>query len=339
MSRQPSHQVLWVADSAGDAIRLCSAQPPDLALIALPLVRMDGVDVIRTIMSDAPCPILIVTASVRASVAFVFVAMGLGALDAVDMPTLDTPESTGGEGPLLAKIDTILRLVGEKPAVGGNHLSAAPVTAAAGRDVLVAIGTSAGGPAAVAAVLKALPKGFPARIVVVQHVDGAFVAGLIEWLRQESGHPVSQAQEGERPTIGSVLVAGTTGHLILRTAERLGYTAAPRDSAYQPSVDVFFHSVARLWRGDVIGVLLTGMGRDGALGLKALRARGHYTIAQDESSSAVYGMPKAAAAINAAVDVLPLDRIAVKLQEVVTRVTAASLARSDYGSRASGRLL
>ena len=129
----------------------------------------------------------------------------------------------------------------------------------------------------------------------MQHVDDAFVAGMVEWLSQESGQRVSVAKEGERPAIGRVLVAGATGHLTLKTAERLGYTDEPRHYAYRPSVDVFFQSVSRLWRGDVVGVLLTGMGRDGALGLKALRDRGHYTIAQDESSCAVYGMPKAAA--------------------------------------------
>ena len=103
----------------------------------------------------------------------------------------------------------------------------------------------------------------------------------------------------------------------MKTADRLGYTADPSDYVYRPSVDVFFHSVCRLWRGDVVGVLLTGMGRDGALGLKALRDRGHYTIAQDEATSAVYGMPKAAATINAAVDILPPERIAPKLMEVL----------------------
>ena len=123
------------------------------------------------------------------------------------------------------------------------------------------------------------------------------------------------AAEGDRPTVGDVLLAGTNDHLTLKTADRLGYTAEPVDYVYRPSVDVFFHSACRLWRGDVVGVLLTGMGRDGALGLKALRDRGHYTIAQDQATSAVYGMPKAAATINAAVDILPAGRIASKLMD------------------------
>ena len=125
------------------------------------------------------------------------------------------------------------------------------------------------------------------------------------------------AGEGEEPTVGDVLIAGTSDHLTMKTAVRLGYTAEPKDYPYRPSVDVFFNSVSRMWRGEVVGVLLTGMGRDGALGLKALRDQGHYTIAQDEATSALYGMPKAAAALDAAVDIMAAGRIAPKLMEVL----------------------
>jgi two-component system response regulator WspF len=115
-----------------------------------------------------------------------------------------------------------------------------------------------------------------------------------------------------------VLVAGGNDHLIFKAGARLGYTPEPRDKIYRPSIDVFFDSVCRLWRGAAIGVLLTGMGRDGAQGLQSLRGRGHHTIAQDEATSAVYGMPKAAAALNAAVDILPLGGIAARITEVAT---------------------
>jgi two-component system response regulator WspF len=110
-----------------------------------------------------------------------------------------------------------------------------------------------------------------------------------------------------------VLLAGTNDHLLLKAPDRLGYAAEPKDYVYRPSVDVFFQSVNLHWPGKAAGVLLTGMGRDGALGLKEMRTKGHYTIAQDQATSAVYGMPKAAAAMNAAVDILPLENIASKL--------------------------
>jgi two-component system response regulator WspF len=167
-----------------------------------------------------------------------------------------------------------------------------------------------------ATLLAGLAKGFPAAIVIVQHVDEKFVAGLAEWLGQHTELPVRLALEGEEPPLGEVLIAGTRDHMVLGGSGRLGYTPRPRDYPYCPSVDVFFESVAKNWRGDVAGVLLTGMGRDGAKGLKTLRNCGHYTIAQDQSSSAVYGMPKAAAALDAAVDILPLKRIAAALTEL-----------------------
>ncbi len=180
-------------------------------------------------------------------------------------------------------------------------------------DALVAIGASAGGPAALATMLGALPKDFRAAIVIVQHVDEHMAEGMAAWLGQQCVLPVRVAMEGDRPTPGVVLIARTSDHLVLKTANRLGYTTEPRDYVYRPSVDAFFQSVKSRWEGEVVGVLLTGMGRDGAQGLKALRDQGRYTIAQDQESSAVYGMPKAAAAIGAAVDILPMKQIAGRL--------------------------
>jgi len=178
---------------------------------------------------------------------------------------------------------------------------------------LVVVGASAGGPAALAVLLKGLPAKFPAAIVIVQHVDERFVDGLASWLGEQSGLPVRLAQEGERPEVGTALVAGHGGHLTMGADGRLAYASEPRSLAFCPSIDVFFQSVCEQWTGKAVGVLLTGMGADGAQGLKALRLKGLHTIAQDQATSAVYGMPKAAAAAQAAVDILPLDRIAARL--------------------------
>jgi two-component system response regulator WspF len=117
-----------------------------------------------------------------------------------------------------------------------------------------------------------------------------------------------------------VLLAGTNDHLTLLANGTLAYTPRPREYVYRPSVDVFFQSVTQHWAGEAVGVLLTGMGRDGAVGLKALRNQGRHTIVQDQASSAVYGMPKAAATLGAGVDILPLDQIAFKLVTVFGRM-------------------
>ena len=187
------------------------------------------------------------------------------------------------------------------------------------RDWLVAIGASAGGPAALAVVLKGLPKNFSAAVVIIQHVDEQFALGMAEWLSQHSALPVKVAVEGDRLVAGHVLIAGTQDHMKLMAADRIGYTPHPREYVYRPSVDVFFQSVSQHWRGGAVGVLLTGMGRDGAIGLKALRDKGYHTIAQDEASSVVYGMPKAAANLEAAVDILPMADIASRLIAVLAR--------------------
>ncbi|MOA36323.1 Chemotaxis response regulator protein-glutamate methylesterase [compost metagenome] len=125
--------------------------------------------------------------------------------------------------------------------------------------------------------------------------------------------PVRLVREGERPLPGQILLAGTDDHLHLLADGTLRYTEDPKESLYRPSIDVFFHSVAQHWRGTAVGVLLTGMGQDGARGLKAMRERGCLTIAQDQATSAVYGMPKAAAAMQAAVEIRPLNQIAPRL--------------------------
>jgi two-component system, chemotaxis family, response regulator WspF len=235
--------------------------------------------------------------------------MGHGALDVVEIPPLDAR----GGAPMLAvlnKMATLGRLLRDTTP---RHASLR--TPPRRDDCLLAIGASAGGPGALALLLAALPVTTPAAIVIVQHVDAQFAASMAEWLRQQSAWPVRVAVEGERPEAGVALLAGTSDHLVFKSADRLGYVQQPVDYAYRPSIDVFLHTLVREWRGRAIGVLLTGMGRDGALGLKAMRDKGHYTIAQDEASSAVFGMPKAAAQLNAAIDVLPLGAMAPRLIE------------------------
>lgn len=162
-------------------------------------------------------------------------------------------------------------------------------------------------------LLAKLDPALPAGLVIVQHLDEQFTGGLAAWLGRKSRLPVRLAREGDRPSPGVVLLAGTNDHLTLLNSDTLGYTPLPQESSYRPSVDVFFDSVVEYWPGEAVGVPLTGMGRDGARGLKSLREAGHLTIAQDRVSCAVYGMPKAAAELEAAPEVLPLDQIAARL--------------------------
>jgi chemotaxis response regulator CheB len=315
---RPEHQVIWVARDGAEAVAMCAKATPDLILMDLIMPRMEGVEATRRIMAATPCAILVVTSNVGANSARVFEAMAQGALDAVDTPSLGIGNLREGAAHLLAKIDTVSKLIGEKSFSFNGKNSGYPLPRSR-ENWLVAMGASAGGPAALAKVLSGLPENFPAAIVVIQHVDQQFAAGMAAWLNEHSTLPVRVAQEGDCPESGIVLLAATSDHLVLKASDRLGYTAEPKDYVYRPSVDVFFESVSLCWPGTAVGVLLTGMGRDGALGLKALRTKGHYTIAQDQASSAVYGMPKAAAAVAAAVDILPLENIAAKLISALRR--------------------
>jgi two-component system response regulator WspF len=312
---RPDHAVAWTARDGAQAIAACVRETPDLVLMDVVPPGMDGVEATRRIMGATPCAILVVTASVSTSAAQVFAAMGFGAIDAVDTPVLGRGDPGEEAARFLHKIDRIAKLVGTRRFIPSANPFNETWTIAR-RERLVAIGASAGGPAALTAVLSRLPKNFPAAVVIVQHVDERFAQGMAEWLSRDSAMPVRVAKEGDRPTAGTVLLAATNDHLTFLSAERVGYTPEPRELAYRPSVDVFFNSVGAHWSGEAAGVLLTGMGRDGAQGLKALRDRGHYTIAQDQATSTVYGMPRAAASLGAAVDILPLERIAPRLVDM-----------------------
>jgi chemotaxis response regulator CheB len=225
-----------------------------------------------------------------------------------------------GANEVLAKIDTINRLVGSPKKAKPSPPTPVPVRRALSPKVnLVAIGSSAGGPSALTTLLAGLPVDFPAAIVIIQHVDKQFTEGLTTWFATHTKLQVRVAQEGDALKPGVVYLAGRDRHLVLSSSTQLGYVAQPTDSSYCPSVDVFFKSLARNWPGRAIGVLLTGMGRDGAEGLKVLREAGHYTIAQDKRTSAVYGMPKAAMELDAAREILALDKIAPRLTNILVK--------------------
>jgi chemotaxis response regulator CheB len=181
---------------------------------------------------------------------------------------------------------------------------------------VVAIGASTGGPQALAEILSRLPAHFPAIVLVVQHVDEQFTPGLAAWLQHHSKIPVSIARHGQLLSPDGVWLAGTKDNLIYQNGAAL-YRAAPEDAVHSPSIDALFFSLAQPHSAPRVGVLLTGMGRDGAAGLLAMRKSGAHTIAQDAATSVVYGMPKAAAELDAAAEILPLAAIAPRLSEFI----------------------
>ncbi|NOX81039.1 MAG: chemotaxis response regulator protein-glutamate methylesterase [Deltaproteobacteria bacterium] len=310
------HQVLWLAENGAIAVERCAREKPDLILMDLIMPVMDGVEATRRIMQESPCQILVVTASVAGNSGKVFEAMGAGALDVVATPVLGTENGTSGRD-LLTKIERIGILSGIIKRTGPQRPAPPAQPGAAprekGKGLLLVIGCSTGGPRALLRILSTFPRDFPASIVVAQHMDEQFISGLVDWLNSQVALQVRVLSKGDRPRPGVVLIPSTPHHLVMNRNNTLGYSVEPTDNYYHPSVDVFFKSVARYWQGSCIGVILTGMGRDGAEGLLALRRQGNYSIAQDRESSVVFGMPKAAIEVGAAQDVLPVEAIGAKI--------------------------
>ena len=303
----PGYTVAWVAETGADAIRQAGRDRPDAILMDLVMPGVDGVEATRSIMANSPCPILLVTGSVTGNFNKVFEAMGCGGIDAVNTPTMGSGGRVTDAEPLLAKLAKIARLPKTVPLPA---LFVPKPAAGERRPPMLVIGASTGGPQAIAKVVGGLPTAYPGVVLVVQHIDADFAPNMAKWLQQHTSLRVLAVTPGMTPLPGSVHLACTNDHMVLTADRRLDYVKEPAAYPYRPSVDVLFHSVADHWPDPGVGVLLTGMGTDGAKGLLRLRQLGWRTVAQDRASCVVYGMPLAAVDMNAATHVLPLDRIA-----------------------------
>jgi two-component system chemotaxis response regulator CheB len=344
----PDLEVVGQAGDGAEAIALCEKLRPDVMTLDMILPVMSGLAVTEHVMAFCPTPIVVVSSSTNRGELFkTYDALAAGAVDVLDKPSGSEPDDAW-EKRLVAVVKLVSRIKvithprarlglrrGGSPAPPGPSLSAAPALsspwtplavpkAASGlsqpRDGyrLVAIGTSTGGPNAMVDVLANLPSAFPLPILLVIHIGRAFAAGFADWLGAQSPLPVSLATDGmglPEPGRGAVIMAPADVHLVVRGgALRLTYDAE-RHSC-RPSVDVLFESIARELGPSTIACLLTGMGRDGAEGLRAIRKAGGTTIAQDERTSVVFGMPREAIQLGAAERVLPLDRIGPTLSEL-----------------------
>lgn len=315
VAADPELTVAWVARDGAEAVEKCAGDTPDLVLMDLIMPVMDGVKATCAIMRESPCPVLVVTATVDGHADKVFEAMGCGALDAVCTPVLDPGGQVSGTRELLDKIHTLRKL--SRRQVRPGQRSAAARASASKVPFLIAVASSTGGPRALSTVLGALPADLSAAILVAQHVDVRFAAGMATWLNDQTELTVATARQGETPRPGTVYLAATNDHLVVEPDLRLAYTTEPKDYPYRPSGDALFSSLAAHWPGPGAGVVLTGMGRDGARGLLELRTKGWETIAQDQTSCVVYGMPKAAAEAKAAGRILPVDEIGPALAAAV----------------------
>jgi two-component system response regulator WspF len=301
LSSSVKHRLAGVAENADAALVLCEEERPHLLLLDVGLAG-GGPDLVRRIKGELDCEVVVLSRKDQDRVSEVYAAMNAGAVDVV--PLGDGPLSQADSVMLLAKLTTVSRLLGveSKPTLD------APCS-------LVAIGASTGGPQAVANVIRHLPEDSKLCVVVVQHVDTEFADGLARWIQTQTPMSAELVTPASRPRPGHVLLAASNDHLVMTRAQHFAYSKEPASLPYRPSVDVFFMSLAQYWRSPATAVLLTGMGRDGAQGLLKLRQAGWHTIAQDERTSVVFGMPKAAIELGAAARVLPLDEIGKAVAE------------------------
>jgi two-component system chemotaxis response regulator CheB len=339
----PEFDVVGEARNGKEAVALVERLRPHAVVMDLDLPVMGGVEAIERIMATCATPILVYSAFVAGEDSEnALEALSAGAVDVLAKPG---PHDTGTLDEYAETLRTRLRMVsrirvithprgrlrsgakltGEAKTlsgVGRRPLGTAPAVADAipARDgvKLLVIGASTGGPHALLSVLSALPADLPQAVLVVQHMAEGFIGGLASWLDQLVSLPVSVGESGRRLEPGTVTLAPSGGNLIVQD-DRLRVLVTPPEPGqfHVPGIDATMQSVAEALGPDAVGVLLTGMGRDGATGLLAMRGRGAFTIGQDEATSAVYGMPAAAAAMDAIDRQLAIEDIGPALCEVL----------------------
>lgn len=323
LEADPAIRIVGYAADGQEAVEKTFHLQPHLITMDIRMPGMDGLEATEKIMAYRPTPILIVTsARDRRGVQITMEALAAGALEVVEKPSPlpdDSWEVLGAslveKVKLLAGVKVITHLKGR-----GRHPAARARTAS--REPahrVVGIGVSTGGPGVLNQILKRLPADFPMALLIVQHMSEGFMPGLVEWLSREASLSVRLAREGDQVKPGVALMAPEGAHLVVQQGERARLRPALPVGGHRPSADVLLHSVAAIYGATAVGVLLTGMGRDGAEGLRAIRDAGGHTIVQDEESCAVFGMPRAAIDLGAAQEVLPPSGIADRLMQLAHR--------------------
>lgn len=313
LSQDSDIQVVSEVSDGRAAVEQTARLKPDLVIMDVLMPIMDGLEAVAEIMAATPTPILMLSANTDPQDSrSAFAAIRSGALDVMAKPAGVVTEAFSQiSRQLIAKVKSLSRIrVIHHYRAQRTKQEPPKEPLPSGHRRILAIGASTGGPKAVLQLLQGLPRGLPAAVLVVQHIADGFASGFADWLDRESALPVSLATAGSELQVGRVLVAPNGSHLAIQSNRVVLQQSAPLHNC-RPAVDALFLSLAsQQLSAESVAVLLTGMGTDGASGLAAMRKQGAYTIAQDEASCAVFGMPKAAIDRGAATQVLPLDNIA-----------------------------
>jgi two-component system chemotaxis response regulator CheB len=318
----PEILVTAVTTNGKEAVDLVPRLKPDLITMDIDMPVMDGFEATKEIMAYHPTPILIVSSTAfKTGMERVFKAISHGALDVFDKSDLELAGGKKSGEALIAKIKFLngVRVMPRPLAKWRHERSAVDLKAPAKKvlDKIVAIVASTGGPQALLEILKRLPEDFPCGIVIVQHITNGFLEGLVDWLGKECKIRVKIGEDAEDIRPGVAYIAPDNVQMRVGDGGRIRLSNEPAHGGHRPSGDVLLESVARIYEKGSVATILTGMGRDGATGMKAIKQSHGKTLAQNEESCVVFGMPSAAIEANAIDKVLPLERIA---EEIVLMV-------------------
>jgi two-component system chemotaxis response regulator CheB len=305
LSAHPRIEVVAAAADPYEARAVIESQPVDVVTLDLEMPRMDGLTFLRHLMRDRPLPVIVVS-SLAGDGEAALACLSQGAVGLVAKPA-----GTATLDGLVADLtELIVGAAAAEPRLAAKAAEPARMVAAQARRGFIVVGASTGGTQALEALFRSFPASFPP-VVAVIHMPAGFTAAFARRLDTIVPMTVKEAEDGEPLTAGTIYIAPGGRHVLVRGGPRrtLGLTEGPKVYNQRPAVDVLFRSAAQAGGAAVCGVLLTGMGKDGALGLKAIRDAGGATAAQDEATSVIFGMPKEAILLGAAQAVLPLPRI------------------------------
>lgn len=329
LNADPRIKVIGEVQDGHTAVNFVQANKPDVVLMDIQMPGLDGFEATRLIMETEPVPIVICTANANShEVANAFRLLEVGAVACVAKPVApEHPDFAAMSQHLLRTVRLMseVRVVRRWP----RSRTAPALRSATSKPALgsriVGIGASTGGPPVLQSILSGLPKNFPAPVLIVQHISHGFLSGLVEWLNESSALSVQVAAHGVMPLPGHAYLAPDDFHLGVNIAGALALSRDEAENGLRPAVAHLFRSLAQFYGSAAVGVLLTGMGKDGARELKQLRDCGCDTIAQDRDSSVVHGMPGEAIALGGAGQVLPADKIAGALLALVNSKLAKGM--------------
>ncbi|MEM3160569.1 MAG: chemotaxis response regulator protein-glutamate methylesterase [Nitrososphaera sp.] len=310
------------ANDGADALRKIRKSKPDVVLLDLEMPNMDGLSFIENVMPTTPVPIVLVSSYGQKGAGIVFDALEMGAVDFVPVPQDDPEKMRSLKDTLVSKIEIAAQTRHLKPGARHVRRPESPVKRGepkAEGSAVVVIGASTGGPGVVSDIMSRLPADLPAGVLIVQHMPEGFTKSFAERLNGLSRIPVREARDGDAISAGSALLSPGDFHMLVRQSRTVELNKSPRRFGVRPAINMSMVSAAQVYGSKTVGVLLTGMGHDGAFGMKMIKRNGGRTVAQDEASSVVFGMARAAAEMNAVDRLLPTESIPEEIERMVAQ--------------------